>query len=181
MISDELVVHDPPGLLVPQRGHRHLAGVARLAGGVRLVQVMESVHCIGEAVRIARIVLERPAVLLQAGNRVGNRDQPFELLHHAVDQSTVRPRAVVRHIEMIAAGLGLEAGGAVGRDAVAEPAVGAAKLPPLTGLLRKLAVGPNTVDQNAHVDPDPFGDAPARLTPLSMPLAVSRHFVAIET
>src|ERR1700675_815016 len=54
---------------------------------------------------------------------------------------------------MIAAGLGMKAGGAVGRDAVAEPAVGAAKLTSLAGFLRKLAVCPDTIDQYAHCGP----------------------------
>ncbi len=51
-----------------------------------------------------------------------------ELLERAVDQRAVRPRAAVRDIEMIAPGLGLEAGRAVGGDAVAEAAVGALEL-----------------------------------------------------
>jgi hypothetical protein len=51
---------------------------------------------------------------------------------------------------VIAAGLGLEAGGAVGGDAVAERAVDALELAGLAGLLRQLALGPHAVDQYAH-------------------------------
>ena len=51
----------------------------------------------------------------------------------------------MRHIKMVAAGLGLEAGGPVGGDAVAEAAVGPMKAAGLAGFLRKLAVCPDTV------------------------------------
>ena len=76
---------------------------------------------------------QRQAVLLVAGDKSGNC-----------------PRASVRHIKMVAAGLGLEAGGPVGGDAVAEAAVGPMKAAGLAGFLRKLAVCPDTVDQYAH-------------------------------
>ena len=99
------------------------------------------------------IVLEGPALLLQAGDRVGDRDRAVELLQRAIDQRAVRPRAAVRDIEVIAAGLGLEAGRAVGGDAAAEDAVGALELAGLAGLLRQFAVAPLAVDQTPMTYP----------------------------
>ena len=62
----------------------------------------------------------------------------------------MRPRAAVRDIEMIAAGLGLEPRRAVRGDAIAEHAVDAFELAGLAGLLRELAVRPFAVDEYAH-------------------------------
>ena len=85
----------------------------------------------------------------------------LELLERAVDQRAVRPRAAVRDIEVIAPGLGLEAGRAVGRDAVAEAAVGALEFAARAGFLRQLAVAPRAVDQNAHYAASPRAIAAA--------------------
>jgi hypothetical protein len=119
-----LVVDDSAGLLVPERVYRPLASVVLVGCCVSLVEMMESIHGIGGAVWEPQIAIEGPALLLLAGNRVGNRDQAIELPQGAIDQRAVRPGATVRHIEMIAVGLDLETGGAVGGDALAELAVG---------------------------------------------------------
>ena len=106
MISDELVVDDAPGFLVPQRRHRDLAGVVRIARRIGLVQIVKAVDacraCNPETPGSSSI---RPALLLQARDRVGDRDGAVELLERAIDQRAVRPRAAVRDIEVIAAGL----------------------------------------------------------------------------
>src|SRR5262245_12316201 len=150
-----LVVDDPPRLLVPQRRDRDLAGVTRIGGGIGLVQVAEAVHGVGRAVREVGVVGEGPALLPQPRHRIGDRDRAGELLDRTVDQSAVRPRAAVGDVEMIASGLGLESGRAVRRDAVAEAAVGAAKVAAAAGFLRQLAVAPGAVDQNAHYAASP--------------------------
>jgi hypothetical protein len=111
---------------------------------------MEAIHRVGSAIRKSRIVLEGPAVGLEARNCVSDRDQAVALLKRPIDQGAVRPRATVRDIEMVAARLGLESGRTVGRDAVAEPAVGAAELSEAAGLLREVLVTPNPLDQHAH-------------------------------
>src|SRR5262249_23105139 len=105
-----LVVDDPPGLAVPQRRDRHLAGVARVARGVGLMQIAEAVHAIGRAVREGGIVVEHPALLPQSGDRIGDRDRAFELLDRPIDQRAWRPRRAVGAVEVVAPGLGLEAG-----------------------------------------------------------------------
>ena len=153
MISDELVVDDPLGLLVPQCRHRDLAGVSLVGRRIRLVQVMETVHRVGGTVRIPGIVLERPAVLLQARNCVGDRDQTVELLERAIDQGAVRPWAAVRDVEVIAIGLSFEPGRPIGRNAVAKSAIGTAELSAAAGLLRELLVAPNPLDQDTHSSP----------------------------
>ncbi len=111
---------------------------------------MEAVDLVGNAVRITRVAFERPAVLLEAGDRIGDGNQSLELLDRAIDQRAMRPRAAVRDIKMIAAGLGLEARRAVRGDAIAEHAVDALELAGLAGFLRQLAVGPFAVDKYAH-------------------------------
>ena len=80
----------------------------------------------------------------------GDADRAVELLDGAVDQHAVPPRALVRDVEVIAAGLGLVAGRAVGSDAVAENAFGAVQFAGLSGFCRKLLVDPIAVDQNTH-------------------------------
>ena len=111
---------------------------------------MEAVDLVGNAVRITRVAFERPAVLLEAGDRIGDGNEALELLDRAIDQRAMRPRAAVRDIKMIAAGLGLEARRAVRGDAVAEHAVHALELAGLAGFLRQFAVGPFAVDEYAH-------------------------------
>src|SRR5262249_35752618 len=141
----------------PQRRHRHLAGVALVGRGVGLMQIAEAVYPIGGAVWEGRIVIEHPALLLQSGDRIVDRDRAFELLDRPIDQREVRQRPAGRDGEVIAPGLGLDAGRTVRCDAVAEAAVGAAKLAASAGLLRQLAVAPCTLDQNAHYAND-LGD-----------------------
>jgi hypothetical protein len=145
-----LVVDDLFGFFVPQGGHRYLAGVARIAGDISLVEILKAVDLVRDAIRIARVVAEGPAVRLQAGDRIGDGNQAIELLQRAIDQGAVCPRAAMRHIEVIAARLGLEARRAVGGNAAVKHAVGPLELPGLAGLLRQLTVGPLAVDQNAH-------------------------------
>jgi hypothetical protein len=56
----------------------------------------------------------------------------------------------VRDIEVIAIGLSFEPGGTIGADAVAKSAVSSAEFSAAAGLLRKLPVTPNPVDQHTH-------------------------------
>ena len=67
----------------------------------------------------------------------------------------------MRDVEMIAPGLGLETGRAVGGDAVAEAAVGAPELAAGAGFLRQLAVAPGAVDQDTHQAASPRASAAA--------------------
>src|SRR5262245_21665543 len=156
-----LVVDDPPRLLVPQRGDRDLAGVARIGGGIGLVQVAEAVHRVGRAIRVVGVVGEGPALLPQSRDRIGDRDRAGEVLDRTVDQGAVRPRAAVGDVEVIASGLGLASGRAVRRDAVAHAAGGAAEVAAAAGFLRQLAVAPGAVDQNAHYAASPRASAAA--------------------
>src|SRR5262249_44727440 len=116
-----------------------------------LMQLVEIVDTVGDAIGKPRIVLEGPALVLEPRYRVGDRDRAVQFLQRAVDQRAVRPRAAVRDVEVIAAGLRLVAGRTVGRDAVAELALGAAKVAFSAGFLRQLLVAPYAVDQHAHV------------------------------
>src|SRR5262249_50466413 len=75
----------------------------------------------------------------------------FELLDRAVDQGAVRPRAIVCDIKVVASRFGLEAGGAVGGDAVAEAAVDALELAVGRIFDRQLFVAPLTGGLHAHV------------------------------
>jgi hypothetical protein len=70
---------------------------------------VEAVDLIGNAIRIAGVAFEGPAVLLEAGNRVGDRDEAGKFLDRAVDQGAMRPRTAVRDVKVIAARFGLEA------------------------------------------------------------------------
>jgi hypothetical protein len=72
----------------------------------------------------------------------------------------------VRDIEVIATGLGLEAGRAVGRDAVAKPAIGATEVSDAAGLLRELLVAPDSLDQDAHWGRLPFTEARGHIAKL---------------
>src|SRR5262249_14005900 len=147
------VVDDALRLSVPQRRHRDLASIALVGRGIGLVQVMEAIDGIRRAIRKRGIALECPALLLETRDGVGDRDRLLELLQRAIDQGAMRPRAAVRDVEVVAARLGLEAGRAVGRDAIAKPAVGAAELADAADFLGKLFVAPNALDQEAHVCP----------------------------
>ena len=66
------VVDDPLCLLVPQRRHRDLASIGRVACDIGLIQIVETVDLIGNAVGVTGVALEGPAVLLEARNRVGD-------------------------------------------------------------------------------------------------------------
>jgi hypothetical protein len=52
----------------------------------------------------------------------------------------------VRDIEVVAARLGLETGGAIGRDAIAKLALGATKFAGAANLLGQLFIAPHAVD-----------------------------------
>src|SRR5262249_11714149 len=156
-----LVVDDAPGLAVPQRRDRDLAGVTGVACGVGLVQIAEAVDAIGGAIREGRIVLEGPALLPQSGDRIGDRDRAFELLDRAIDQRAMCPWAAIRDVEVIAPRFGLEPGRPIRRDAVPEAAVRALELAAGAGFLRQLAVAPRTFDQNAHYAASPPASAAA--------------------
>ncbi len=64
-------------------------------------------------------------------------------------------------VEVIAAGLGLESGRAIHRDAVAKAAVRAAEVAARPGFLRQLAVAPGAVDEDAHYAASPRASAAA--------------------
>src|SRR5439155_10509174 len=145
-----LVVDDAPRARVPQRRHRHLAGVARIRRRVGLVQVMEAVHLVRRTVRKLWIRLEGPALLAQTRNGVRHRKCALQFLEREEDQHPVRPRAVPSHVQVIAACLGLVARRAVGGDAVAKHALDALELARRAGLLRQLLLAPGAVDQDAH-------------------------------
>src|SRR5947207_11102396 len=106
-----------------------------------------------------RVVAVGPALQSQSRKRIGDGDRIVELLERAIDQRAVCPRTAVRDVEVIAPGLGLEAGRAVRRDAVAEAAVGAAELAAGASFLGKLAVPPRAVDDNAHYAASPRASA----------------------
>ena len=108
MISEELVVDHASGLAIPQCGDRHLAGVARVARRIRLVQMMKSIDRVRRAIRERRIAVEGPALLLETRNCIGDRDRAFELLQCTVDQGAMSPRTAVGNIKVISPCLCLE-------------------------------------------------------------------------
>ena len=133
----------------------------RVARRVGLVHVAEAIDPVGRAVGKRGIVLERPALLAQAGNGVGDADRAVELFERTKDLRAVRPRAGVGDVEVIAAGLRRKAGGAVGGDAVAEHAIDTLEIAGLAGLLRQLLVTPLAVEKDAHHAASPRASAAA--------------------
>src|SRR5690606_32034297 len=95
-----LVVDDPAALLVPQDRHADLAGVARIVLGVDPVQRVAAFD------RPVWPSVEGPALLGQAGQGVGNRDQAFEILEHPIGERSRSPWAEIGDPEVIAARLG---------------------------------------------------------------------------
>src|ERR1041385_2439094 len=115
------------------------------------MEVAKAVHLVGRAVGKRRVSLERPSLLAQPGNRIGDADRALQLLQGEKDQRAVRPWAVPRHVEVITAGLRLVAGAAVGGNAVAKCAFDALEVAARAGLLRQfLVLAPAAVDQDAH-------------------------------
>jgi len=117
-----LIVDDLLRLLVPERWHRDLAGVMRLARAIGLVQVVEAVDAIGLAFGEPRIVLIGPALHLEAWDGMRDRNRRLELFQRPEDQRAMRPGAAIGDIKVIAPWLRLEAGGAIGGDVMAEDA-----------------------------------------------------------
>src|SRR5207237_928121 len=124
----------------------------------RLRQVGEAVHLVRRAVGERRIRFERPALLAQAGNRIGDADCALELFQRQENQRAVRPRAVPGDVEMVATRFRLIAGQAVGADAIAKHALDALELAGPARFLRQLLVlAPCTFDQHSHASFSTFG------------------------
>ena len=106
MISDDSLETIVCSLLVPQHRHRDPAGIGGIGPGVDLVQEVEAVERVAGRAILGQ---ESPAVLAHVMVHDRDRDDVLELLQLAQDQRAVRPRAGQRNVEMVAAGLGLEA------------------------------------------------------------------------
>ena len=163
MISEELVGDDRLFLSVPEYGNGHAAGVSRVGARVDLVEEIQSVEAVPGGALLGK---KGPAVGAHEMVHDGHGNDVFELLQNAEDQRAVSPRAGVGDVEVIAAGLRLEAAFAAGRgqpltrDPVAPQRFGpheaAAGLPG-----RVPDVMPFSVDQPSHAMPPPL-DAAAR-------------------
>ncbi len=138
-----LVVDDRPCLAVPQHRHRCAARVAGLGGGVDLMDVECAVFRreVVEAARIGPALAFRQVAFEE-------RDCRFESLQLAHQHGAVRPRAGRGGHQLIAPGLGLEAGRAVARHPIAEHRIRPQELPTAAG--RRVVVEPGAVDQHAH-------------------------------
>ena len=107
-------------LLVPEDRHTRPPGVLRVGHQVDLVEPAVAVEMVRPG------LVELPAFEQHVRLDHRNADHVGQLLQLAEDQGAVRPGAGERDIEVIAAGLGLEAalagraGGAVGRHPVAK-------------------------------------------------------------
>ena len=117
MISLDSLLTMRPRSAVPEHGHRHVAVEVVVADDVGLAQEREVVDRVGR--RAARVG-DRPAALVALGVDDRHRDRVLEALEVPVDDRAVRPRARGRDVEVVAPGLGLVAGAAVGGDEVAE-------------------------------------------------------------
>ncbi len=159
MISLELVVDDGRALLVPQHRHGGAPAVARIGQRVELVEVGDAVDRVRHHALARR---ERPSVLRHQPVRHRQADHALQPLEAAEDERAVGPRAGERHVEVIAAGLGLEAAlarrprCAVRRDPVAEARVRAHETAAAARRVVPLVV-PDAVDENAHCPAAPYG------------------------
>src|SRR5262249_25626609 len=135
------------------------------------MQMAETVDRIGQTIRKLGIGLVGPALLAQARNRVRDGDRAFELLERPIDHGAMRPRAVMRDVEMIAARLGRKPGRAIGGDAVAKPAVDTLERAALGEFLRRIAFDPLTVAEIAHCANLPGYALVARMAPKRQPAA----------
>ena len=133
-------------------GHGDAAGIGGIGLGVDLVQEIEAVKRVARGAILGQ---ECPAVLAHEMVHDRDRDDVFELLQLAEDQRAVCPRTGERHVEMVAAGLRLEAARAalgrfaVGRDPVTPFRLRADELAArCPGFIP--AVRPFSVDQQSH-------------------------------
>ena len=125
------------------------------------MQIVETVDAIRRTVRESGIVLEGPALLAKPRNGDGEADRTIQFLKREIDLRAVRPRAGVGDIEVIAPGLGFEAGRAVSCDAVAKGAVHPLEIAGLAGFRGRVLVSPLAVDQHAHQAASPRARAAA--------------------
>jgi hypothetical protein len=107
-----------PRLPVPQDWDADARLVARVGGGIGLAQVPKAVHRV-------RVVAagERPAAAVAKRVDIGDADRVLQAHQPPADQRPVGPRAGPRDVQVVAAALGREAAGPVGRDPVAEHAL----------------------------------------------------------
>ena len=152
MISEDSLETIVSSRLVPKHRHGDAAGIGGIGLGVDLVQEIEAVKRVAGGAVLGQ---ERPAVLAHEMMHDRDRDDVFELLQLAEDQRAVRPRAGERDVEVVAAGLRLEAARAafgrlaVGRDPVAPLRLRADELAArFPGVVP--AVRPFSVDQQSH-------------------------------
>src|SRR5262249_13884199 len=110
----------------------------------------EAADRVGRAFRELRITPKCPSLLTNTGQRIAHTDSAFQLLQCAKNQGTMSPRTVVRYVQMIAAGLGLESRGAIGRDPIAKTAVRALECAARVGFGRKLSFTPSAINENSH-------------------------------
>ena len=110
------------------------------------MQVAETVDAIRRAVRKGRAVLERPAFVAKPGYGDGDTDRTIELFERQIDLGTMRPRAGIGDIKMIASRFRLEPGRAVRRHAVAESAVETLEIAGLANFRRRFFITPFAVN-----------------------------------
>lgn len=152
MISEEFVGDDGLLLLVPQHRHCHPARIGRIRLGVDLVQIVEAIERVAGGAILGQ---EGPAILAHEMVHDRNRDDVFQLLQRAEDQGAVRPRASPGDIEVITAGLDLEAACLAGcRTAIWAYPVAPLRLRAHETAARILGVIPTihpfSVDQQSH-------------------------------
>src|SRR5690606_36974277 len=106
------VVDDAARDLVPQHRHGDPPGITGPGLDVDLVQVAGAIDAVGNG---ARAVTEPPALGPHVPVDHGQRYVSLQPLQLAEDERAVRPRAGEGDVEVIAAGLGRVAAGAVRR------------------------------------------------------------------
>ena len=156
MISEEFVVDDLAAREIPQHRHIDAPGVVGLRGGVDLIEKARVTHRIRDD---AGAVLEGPAVLGHVPMHHRQADHALQALHLAKQQGAMRPRTGERHIQVIAAGLSLEAADprGAGRAVRGHPVAEQRRRPrESAGRVRGKMVfpAPHAVDKHSH--PSPF-------------------------
>src|SRR5690606_32440539 len=149
-----LVRHHAPALLVVEHGYRDSTGVVGVALRVDLPQRIAAEARVGA---LLRAIVEYPALIGPARQRERDRDvllEPFEL---AEDQRAMRPRAAERDVQVVAAGLRLEAAFArrprcaVRRHPAADDGWAALEASVAEPQGRRLLIGnPAAVDHRSH-------------------------------